>query len=69
LQKLQENQKKLDQKLQGEFSNGFLEVKAQLETQQKALIALQSEIEQIQAVQQQQSAILAQINAQLLHRQ
>lgn len=69
LQKLQENQKNLDQKLQGEFRNGFLEVTAQLETQQKAITALQSEIEQIQAVQQQQSAILAQINAQLLHRQ
>lgn len=69
LQKLQENQKNLDRKLQGEFRNGFLEVTAQLETQQKAITALQSEIEQIQAVQQQQSAILAQINAQLLHRQ
>lgn len=69
LQKLQEDRKNIETKIQSEFSNEFLEFKAQLATQQEAITALQSQIEQIQAVQQQQSAILDKINAQLLDRQ
>ena len=69
LQKLQENQQTLDQKIQSEFSSGFPEVTAQLETQQNAIAAFQSEIEQIKVVQQQHTAILEKITAQLLERQ
>lgn len=69
LQKLQENQQTLEKKIQSEFSSGFPEVTAQLETQQNAIAAFQSEIEQIKAVQQQHTAILEKITAQLLDRQ
>ena len=69
LQKLQENQQTLDQKIQSGFSSGFPEVTAQLETQQNAIAAFQSEIEQIKVVQQQHTAILEKITAQLLDRQ
>jgi hypothetical protein len=69
LQKLQENQQILENKVQSEFSSGSPEVTAQLETQQKAIAHFQSEIEQIKAVQQQHTAILEEITAQLLDRQ
>ena len=69
LQKLQENQQTLEKKIQSEFSSGFPEVTAQLETQQNAIAAFQSEIEQIKVVQQQHTAILEKITAQLLDRQ
>ncbi|MEG4392283.1 hypothetical protein [Microcoleus sp. BROC3] len=69
LQKLQENQQSLEKKIQAEFSSGSPEVTAQLETQQNAIAAFQSEIEQIKAVQQQHTAILEKITAQLLDRQ
>jgi hypothetical protein len=69
LQKLQENQQSLEKKIQAEFSSGSPEVKVQLETQQNAIAAFQSEIEQIKAVQQQHTAILEKITAQLLDRQ
>lgn len=69
LQKLQENQQTLEKKIQSEFSSGFPEVTAQLETQQKAIAAFRSEIEQIKAVQQQHTAILEKITVQLLDRQ
>jgi hypothetical protein len=69
LQKLQENQQTLEKKIQSEFSSGFPEITAQLETQQKAIAAFQSEIEQIKVVQQQHTAILEKITAQLLERQ
>ena len=65
LQKLQENQQSLEKKITSEFSSGSPEVIAQLETQQKAIANFQSEIEQIQAVQQQHTAILEEITAQL----
>ncbi|WP_293125753.1 hypothetical protein [Microcoleus sp. bin38.metabat.b11b12b14.051] len=68
LQKLQENQQTLEKKVTSEFSSGFPEVKVQLETQQKAIASFQSEIEQIKAVQQQHTAILEEIAAQLLDR-
>ena len=68
LQKLQENQQTLEKKVTSEFSSGFPEVKVQLETQQKAIASFQSEIEQIKAVQQQHTAILEQISAQLSDR-
>jgi hypothetical protein len=69
LQKLQENQQILEKKLTSEFSSGSPEVTAQLETQQRAIANFQSEIEQIKAVQQQHTAILQEITAQLLDRQ
>jgi hypothetical protein len=69
LQKLQENQQTLEKKIQSEFSSGSPEVTAQLETQQNAIAAFQSEIEQIKVVQQQHTAILEKITAQLLERQ
>ncbi|MEG4941384.1 hypothetical protein [Microcoleus sp. F4-D5] len=69
LQKLQENQQSLEKKIQAEFSSGSPEVTGQLETQQNAIAAFQSEIEQIKAVQQQHTAILEKITAQLLDRQ
>lgn len=69
LQKLQEDRANLDRQIQSEFSHGLVEVTAQLATQEQAIAALQSEIEQIQAVQQQHSAILARITAQLGDRQ
>ncbi|WP_445174465.1 hypothetical protein [Microcoleus sp.] len=69
LQKLQENQQTLEKKIQSEFSSGFPEVTAQLETQQNAIAAFQYEIEQIKVVQQQHTAILEKITAQLLDRQ
>ena len=69
LQKLQENQQTLEKKIQSEFSGGFPEITAQLETQQNAIAAFQSEIEQIKVVQQQHTAILEKITAQLLDRQ
>ncbi|MEG4318871.1 MULTISPECIES: hypothetical protein [unclassified Microcoleus] len=68
LQKLQENQQTLEKKVTSEFSSGFPEVTVQLETQQKAIASFQSEIEQIKAVQQQHTAILEEIAAQLLDR-
>ncbi|MEG4800459.1 hypothetical protein QUB63_06280 [Microcoleus sp. ARI1-B5] len=68
LQKLQESQQTLEKKIQSEFSGGCPEVTAQLETQQKAIATFQSEIEQIKAVQQQHTAILEEITAQLLDR-
>jgi hypothetical protein len=69
LQKLQENQQALEKKIQSEFSSAFPEVTAQLETQQNAIAAFKSEIEQIKAVQQQHTAILEKITAQVLDRQ
>jgi len=66
LQKLQENQQTLEKKIQSEFSSGYPEVTAQLEIQQNAIAAFQSEIEQIKAVQQQHTAILEKITAQVL---
>lgn len=69
MQKLQENQQTLEKKIQLEFSSGFPEVTAQLETQQNAIAAFQSEIEHIKAVQQQHTAILEKITAELLDRQ
>jgi hypothetical protein len=69
LQKLQENQQNLEKKIKSEFTSGFPEVTAQLETQQNAIAAFQSEIEQIKVVQQQHTAILEKITAQLLDRQ
>ena len=69
LQKLQENQQSLEKKIKTEFSSGFPEVTAQLETQQNAIAAFQSEIEEIKVVQQQHTAILEKITAQLLERQ
>ncbi len=65
LQKLQENQQTLEKKLRSELSSGSPEVTAQLETQQRAIASFQSEIEQIKAVQQQHTAILEEISAQL----
>jgi hypothetical protein len=65
LQKLQENQQNLEKQITSEFSSGFPEVTAQLETQQQAIANFQSEIEQIKAVQQQHTAILQEITAQL----
>ena len=65
LQKLQENQQALEKKITSEFSSGSPEVTAQLETQQQAIASFQSEIEQIKAVQQQHTAILQEISAQL----
>lgn len=69
LQKLQENQQTLEKKLTSEFSSGFPEVTAQLESQQQAIANFQSEVEQIKAVQQQHTAILQEITAQLGDRQ
>lgn len=69
LQKLQENQQNLEKKIKSEFSSASPEVTAQLETQQNAIAAFQSEIEQIKAVQEQHTAILKEITAQLLDRQ
>ena len=69
LQKLQENQQTLEKKIQAEFSSGYPEVTAQLETQQNAIAAFEYEIEQIKVVQQQHTAILEKITAQLLERQ
>ncbi|MEG4046056.1 hypothetical protein [Microcoleus sp. Pol17_C1] len=69
LQKLQENQQTLFEKIESEFSSEYPEVTAQLETQQRAIANFQSEIEQIKAVQQQHTAILEKITAQLLDRQ
>ncbi len=68
LQKLQENQQTILNKIESEFSSGSPEVTAQLETQQKAIATFESEIEQIKAVQQQHTAILEEITAQLLDR-
>jgi hypothetical protein len=65
LQKLQENQQTLENKLRSELSSGSPEVTAQLETQQRAIANFHSEIEQIKAVQQQHTAILEEISAQL----
>ncbi|MEG4531202.1 hypothetical protein [Microcoleus sp. D2_18a_D3] len=69
LQQLQENQQTLFEKIESEFSSEYPEVTAQLETQQRAIATFQSEIEQIKAVQQQHTAILEKITAQLLDRQ
>lgn len=69
LQKLQENQQNLEKKIKSEFSSGYPEVTAQLETQQNAIAAFEYEIEQIKVVQQQHTAILEKITAQLLERQ
>ncbi|MEG4417061.1 hypothetical protein QUA70_00435 [Microcoleus sp. LAD1_D5] len=69
LQKLQENQQTLEKKIQSEFSSTSPEVTAQIETQQRAIAAFQSEIEQIKAVQEQHTAILEKITAQLFDRQ
>lgn len=68
LQKLQKNQETLEKKITSEFSSGFPELTVQLESQQRAIANFQSEIEQIKAVQQQHTAILEKISAQLSDR-
>ncbi len=68
VQKLQRNQQILDQKMTSEFSNQSPEVTAKIELQQAAITALQSEIEQIKVVQEQHTAMLEEITAQLLDR-
>ena len=68
LQRLQESQQILEKRITPEFSSGSPEVTVQLETQQRAIAHFQSEIEQIKAVQQQHTAILEEITAQLLDR-
>ena len=67
-QKLQENQRTLEKKIQSEFSNQSPELTAKIMVQQAAITALQSEIEQIKAVQEQHTAMLEEITAQLLDR-
>ena len=67
-QKLQENQRTLEKKIQSEFSNQSPELTAKIMVQQAAITALQSEIEQIKAVQEQHTAMLDEITAQLLDR-
>jgi len=69
LEKLQENQQIIQREVRSEFSDRFPEVTAQIQAQAQAITALQSEIEQIKAVQQHQSAMLDKITAQLLDRQ
>lgn len=68
VQKLQRNQQILDQKITSEFSNQSPEVTAKIQIQQQAIAALQSEMEQIKAVQEQHTAMLEEIRAQLLDR-
>lgn len=68
LQKLQENQRTLEKKIQSDLSNQSPEVTAKIQVQQEAITALQSEIEQIKAVQEQHTAMLEEIKAQLLDR-
>ena len=68
LQKLQHNQQTLEKKITSEFSNQSPEVTAKIMVQQAAITALQSEIEQIKAVQQQHTAMLEEITAQLFDR-
>ncbi len=63
LQKLQENQQTIEKKIKSEFSSASPEIKAQIETQQNAIAAFQSEIEQIKAVQEQHTAILEEMTA------
>jgi len=68
VQKLQRNQQILDQKITSEFSNQSPEVTAKIQIQQQAITALQAEMEQIKAVQEQHTAMLEEIRAQLLDR-
>ena len=68
LQKLQENQRTLEKKIQSDLSNQSPEFTAKIQVQQEAITALQSEIEQIKAVQEQHTAMLEEIRAQLLDR-
>jgi hypothetical protein len=68
LQKLQVDRENLEQEVRSQFSDRFPEVAAQIQAQEQAITALQSELAQIKAVQQQQSAILDKINAQLFDR-
>jgi hypothetical protein len=69
VQKIQRNQQIIDQKITSEFSNQSPEAIAKIEIQQAAIAALQFEIEQIKAVQEQHTAMLEEIRAQLLDRQ
>lgn len=69
LQKLHENQRTLEKKIQSDLSNQSPEFTAKIQVQQEAITALQSEIEQIKAVQEQHTAMLEEIKAQLLDRQ
>ncbi len=68
VQQLQRNQQIIDQKMTSEFSKQSPEVTAKIELQQAAITALQSEIEQIKAVQEQHTAMLEEIRVQLLDR-
>lgn len=68
VQKLQRNQQIIDQKMTSEFSNQSPDVTAKIQVQQAAITALQSEIEQIKAVQERHTAMLEEIRAQLLDR-
>ncbi len=68
VQKLQQNQQTLQKKIESDFSNQSPEVTAKIELQQAAITALQSEIEQIKVVQEQHTAMLEEITAQLLDR-
>lgn len=68
LQKLQHNQQILEKKITSEFSNQSPEVTAKIMVQQESITALQSEIEEIKAVQQRHTAMLDEITAQLLDR-
>lgn len=69
VQKLQQNQQTLQKKIESDFSNQSPEVTAKFMVQQAAITALQSEIEQIKVVQEQHTAMLEEITAQLLDRQ
>lgn len=68
LQKLQENQQTLEKKILSDLSNQSPEFTAKIQVQQEAITALQSEIEQIKAVQEQHTAMLEEIRVQLLDR-
>ncbi|MCU0546931.1 MAG: keratin [Oscillatoriaceae cyanobacterium Prado104] len=68
LQKMQADRENLEKEVRSEFSERFPEVAAKIQAQEAAIATLQAEIEQIKAVQQQQSAILDRITDRLFDR-
>ncbi|NJR22326.1 MAG: hypothetical protein HC786_09250 [Richelia sp. CSU_2_1] len=68
VQKLQADRENLEKEVRSKFSDRYPEVAAKIQAQEQAITALQAEIEQIKAVQQQQSAMLEKITSQLLDR-
>ncbi|MGL5064901.1 MAG: hypothetical protein ACRC62_33410 [Microcoleus sp.] len=68
LHELQANQQNLAGEVRSKFSDKFPEVAAQIQIQERAIAALQAEVDEMKALQEQQGAMLETIIAQMRDR-